>query len=117
MNHSTEIHSSNDGSESQASSKQWLLYVLKCADGTLYTGITNDIVRRIRQHNTGKGAKYTRSRGPCEIVDTCEFPDRSTSSKAEYKFKKLNRKQKLQALESGLRRYLLPPDLDADHHH
>lgn len=53
--------------------KQWLLYILECKDGTLYTGVTNDLKRRLAAHNAGKGAKYTRGRGPLKLryVEAC----------------------------------------------
>ena len=57
--------------EETASSKnaeQWTVYILRCKDGTLYTGITKDIKRRVEQHNDGKGSKYTQNRGPVEVV-------------------------------------------------
>ena len=76
--------------------KKWYLYVVKCNDLTLYTGITTDVNRRILEHNnTRKGAKYTRSRRPVALKFTCEYENRSQATKAEIKFKKLTRKQKL----------------------
>jgi len=87
----------------QVSSKtDWCLYVLRCADGTLYTGITNNLQKRLFSHNSGRGAKYTRSRTPCEVVATCPMPSKSDSLKAEHRFKKLSRQQKLQAIENGI---------------
>ena len=77
---------------------RWRLYVLRCADGTLYTGITTELVRRVREHNKGKGAKYTRGRRPVNIVYFETHPDRSSASKAEAAFKKLSRKKKLQII-------------------
>ena len=75
--------------------RPWFLYVVHCSDGTLYTGVTTDISRRIREHNTGsRGAKYTRTRRPVELVYWVDFNNRSSAQKAEYKFKKLTRKQK-----------------------
>ena len=101
----------------QGSSKaDWLLYVLKCRDGTLYTGVTNNLKKRLAAHNSGKGAKYTRGRGPCEILAYCFFPDKSSCLKAEIRFKKLSRMQKLNAIESGLSKHFsLPENLNADH--
>lgn len=96
-----------------SSTTSWLLYILRCSDGTLYTGITNDLKKRLVAHNSGKGAKYTRGRGPCEVMATCKFPNRSTSSKAEAMFKKLSRQQKLNAIENGLAD-LFPESLHAD---
>jgi len=73
----------------------WYLYVVRCSDGTLYTGITTDVTRRLHEHNaTKKGAKYTRGRRPVELVYWIDFNDRSTASKAESRFKKLSRKEK-----------------------
>ena len=75
--------------------KIWYLYVLCCSDDTLYTGITTDPQRRLREHNVGKrGAKYTNARRPSRMVYCEEHPDRSTAQKAESAFKKLTRKQK-----------------------
>ena len=74
----------------------WVCYLLKCDDDTLYCGITNDLDKRIAAHNAGKGAKYTRSRTPVELVysEVCE--DRSSASKREMQIKKLSRAAKLQ---------------------
>jgi len=77
----------------------WYLYVVRCSDGTLYTGITTDVTRRLHEHNaTKKGAKYTRGRRPVELVYWIDFNDRSTASKAESRFKKLSRKEKWDAI-------------------
>jgi putative endonuclease len=74
---------------------QWFLYVLKCGDGTLYTGVTTNIQRRLKEHNTSsRGAKYTKTRRPVEMVYWTCFKDQSLAQKAEYKFKQLTRKQK-----------------------
>jgi putative endonuclease len=97
----------------ESNRENWLLYVLVCHDGTLYTGITNDLQKRLYAHNTGKGAKYTRSRIPCEVLASCPMPNRSTSLKAEYAFKKLSRKQKLEAIEIGISS-LFPEYLDTN---
>jgi len=73
----------------------WFLYILKCSDGTLYTGVTTDIDRRLIEHNTSsKGAKYTKTRRPVELVHWEPYKDQSSAQKAEYKFKQLTRKQK-----------------------
>ena len=73
---------------------RWKHYVLKCSDKSYYSGSTTDLKRRIKEHNTGKGSKYTRSRLPVEIIYFGSYPDRSSAQKAEAAFKKLNRKQK-----------------------
>ena len=73
----------------------WYLYILKCADESLYTGITTDIPRRIEQHTAGTGAKYTKGRGPFQLVyrETCE--DKAAASRREWEIKRLNRADKL----------------------
>jgi putative endonuclease len=71
------------------------LYVVWCSDGTLYTGISSDVKSRVRRHNRGKGAKYTRSRRPVRLLRSWEYPDRSAAAKAEYAFKQLSRTEKL----------------------
>ena len=74
--------------------KQWFVYILKCADGSLYTGITTDVQRRVRQHDAGTGAKYTRMKRPVRLVYQEEQPDRSTASVREYQIKQLRKKKK-----------------------
>ena len=73
---------------------QWYLYILQCGDGTLYTGVTNDLQKRLEAHRQGKGAKYTRGRGPLQVVylETC--PDRSQAQQREAEVKKLSRLKK-----------------------
>ena len=74
--------------------KIWTVYILECGDGTLYTGITDDLERRLRAHETGKGAKYTRGRGPLTLVHTEEVEDKSAALKREHSIKKLSRAEK-----------------------
>jgi predicted GIY-YIG superfamily endonuclease len=74
--------------------KKWYLYVLRCGDGTLYTGITTDVQARFAQHQAGKGAKYTRGRGPLEVVYTEECEDHSAALKRELAVKALSREEK-----------------------
>jgi putative endonuclease len=69
---------------------------VECFDGTLYTGITTDINRRLNQHNSGKGAKYTSIRRPVKLMSISEFGDRSDASKEEYRIKQLTRKEKIE---------------------
>jgi putative endonuclease len=77
----------------------YYLYILKCADGTLYSGITTDVKRRIAEHNAGKlGSKYTSARRPVKLVYQKRFRNRSTASRAEYKIKTLSRTQKLELI-------------------
>jgi putative endonuclease len=73
----------------------WYVYILECADGTLYTGITTDVNKRLETHNKGKGAKYTRVRLPVKLRVYFEAEDRSSASKEEYRIKQLTREQKL----------------------
>ena len=75
-------------------------YMLECADGTLYTGWTNDLAARLEAHNRGTGAKYTRGRGPVRLVYLEEQPDKCTAQAREYAIKKLPRAKKI-ALSSG----------------
>lgn len=69
-------------------------YILKCNDGTLYTGWTNNIDKRLKDHNDGKGAKYTKVRRPVELVYYEEFESKEEAMKREYAIKQLTRKQK-----------------------
>ena len=69
-------------------------YILECADGTYYTGWTTDPQRRLRQHNAGRGAHYTRIRRPVRLAYLEPQPDRSTAQKRELRIKKLSRAQK-----------------------
>lgn len=70
------------------------VYVLECADGSLYTGYTTDLERRIGEHNDGTGAKYTRGRTPVELVYTERFESRSAAMSREYAIKRLSRAEK-----------------------
>jgi putative endonuclease len=75
------------------------LYILKCADATLYTGIALDLVRRINEHNSSAaGAKYTRSRRPVTLVYVKKYRTRSEAARAEYRMKKLTRKEKIEMI-------------------
>ena len=75
--------------------EQWYVYVVRCADGTLYCGNTNDVTRRVREHNTSaRGAKYTRSRRPVTLVGSWRAGTRSEANKAELRFKKLSKQEK-----------------------
>ena len=80
--------------------KQWKLYVLSCSDNSLYCGISNDLPARIQKHQTGKGAKYTRGRLPVKLL--CSWPcnDHSHAAQQEYRFKSLNRKKKVAAMQN-----------------
>ena len=78
----------------------WFVYLLRCGDGTLYAGSTNDLAGRVGTHQRGKGAKYTRSRLPVELAYWEELPDRSAALRREAAVKKLTRREKL-ALIAG----------------
>ena len=78
----------------------WFVYILQCSDESLYTGISNDIEARIKTHNCGKGAKYTRSRLPVKLVYMEKFFNKSGALKREIELKKLSRKKKLNLIKS-----------------
>jgi putative endonuclease len=73
----------------------WVCYLLQCSDNTLYCGITNNLTRRIKQHNNGTGAKYTRGRGPVILIKFWIFPTKGEALSFEYKVKQLSRDDKL----------------------
>jgi predicted GIY-YIG superfamily endonuclease len=79
---------------------EWVLYILECGDGTLYTGITDDLPRRLEKHCSGKGAKYTRGRGPLALRYREFCPDHSQALKREYAVKQLSRQEKLRLCAS-----------------
>ena len=74
--------------------KQWVLYILECRDGSLYTGITDRLEYRLAAHRSGKGAKYTRGRGPLRLRYLEECADHSAALKREIEIKKLSRNEK-----------------------
>lgn len=78
------------------SERSWVVYILECKDGTLYTGITDDFQRRFAAHSAGKGAKYTRGRSPLVLryLETCV--DHSAALKREIAIKRLSKKQKME---------------------
>ena len=75
-------------------------YMVKCSDGTLYTGWTTDLEHRVKAHNDGEGAKYTRSRRPVELVYYEEYATKTEAMKREYSIKQLTRKQKEKLIEN-----------------
>lgn len=79
------------------------VYILKCSDNTLYTGWTTSLERRLKAHNSGKGAKYTKPRLPVEIVYFEKFQDKKEAMKREYAIKQLSREEKLNLI-SGFRK-------------
>ena len=83
----------------RAVDKFWKVYMLRCGDGSLYTGIAVDVQARFHAHSTGKGAKYTRGRGPLELVYQEECGDKGTALKREYAIKMLTREEKLNLIQ------------------
>lgn len=75
------------------------VYILKCRDNTLYAGWTTSLEKRLKAHNSGRGAKYTRARLPVEIVYFEEFEDKKEAMKREYAIKKLSREEKLKLID------------------
>ncbi|MCR4672249.1 MAG: GIY-YIG nuclease family protein [Lachnospiraceae bacterium] len=78
------------------------VYILKCADGSLYTGWTNDLEKRLKAHNSGNGAKYTRSRRPVEMVYHETFATKEEAMKREFALKQLTREQKMELIGKNL---------------
>ena len=76
----------------------WFVYMLRCGDDSLYTGYTDNVQRRLAAHQSGRGAKYTRSHQPVELVYWEELPDKSSALKREAAIKQLKRPQKLKLL-------------------
>lgn len=74
--------------------KAWYLYLLECADGSIYTGITVDVEARYAAHAAGRGARYTRSHPPARVLASFEYADRASASKAEYAMKQLTAAEK-----------------------
>lgn len=72
----------------------WITYLLECADGTFYCGITNDLPARLAAHNAGKGARYTRGRGPCRVVHVERFGTKGDALRREAAIKRLGRAAK-----------------------
>lgn len=77
----------------------WFVYMLRCGDNSLYTGYTDDVQRRLATHQSGKGAKYTRSRLPVSLAYYEELPDKSSALRREAAIKRLTRQQKLELLK------------------
>jgi len=82
----------------------YFVYILECSDGTLYTGITSDLERRIKEHNSSKfGARYTKARQPVKVVYSKEFANRSAASIEEARIKKINRREKIELIKKSLK--------------
>ncbi|WP_184665345.1 GIY-YIG nuclease family protein [Texcoconibacillus texcoconensis] len=81
--------------------RKHFVYMLECKDGSLYTGYTTDVNKRLRQHEEGKGAKYTRGRGPFTLVYVASFLTKTEAMQEEHRLKQLPRHKKLQVIETG----------------
>lgn len=79
---------------------RWCVYLLRCGDGTLYAGITNDLPRRLLAHRCGRGARYTRGRGPLQLVRVEPARDRAAASRREHELKRLHRAAKIALLDT-----------------
>jgi putative endonuclease len=74
--------------------KPWFVYIIRCTDGSLYTGCTNHVIRRWKEHANGEGAKYLKAHKPKEVVFVEEHPDQSAACKREYEIKQYSKKKK-----------------------
>jgi putative endonuclease len=82
---------------------EYFVYIVKCADKTLYTGITTDVARRIYEHNNlDSGAKYTAARRPVSLLISERFPNRKSAAKREYEIKQMTREEKLQFIAAHI---------------
>ena len=79
---------------------RWIVYILQCADTTLYTGITTDIKARLKKHSNGTGAKYTKGRGPFNVIHTEEYASKSEALMREAAIKKLRKEEKMRLKQS-----------------
>jgi putative endonuclease len=84
----------------------WFVYILRCADGTLYTGVSTNIARRCKQHNDRTAARYTRSRRPVRVVYQEEQPDQGSAMRREAAIKALSRDQKMELIRESRRKAL-----------
>ena len=80
-------------------------YMLRCSDGSLYTGWTNNVIKRLKAHNSGKGAKYTKGRRPVKLVYIEKFDTRKEAMKREYEIKHMSRKEKEKLVGTGLNQF------------
>lgn len=88
------------GASGEHGSASWQVYMVSCSDGSLYTGITKDLSRRLQEHATGKGAKYFRGRRPKEVVYLEDFPDRSRATRREMEIKRMSVAEKTRMITS-----------------
>lgn len=97
-----ELRENRLDAEDKKKGGEWCVYVLNCRNGSLYTGITNDLAQRLKQHERGKGSKYVRSWRPIELVKTISCKDAGEARRLEYDLKRLTRKEKIAALDLGI---------------
>jgi len=95
------------------SDKSWVVYLVRCSDQSLYCGISNDIHRRLAEHNSGKGARYTRSRRPVELIGISPEISKSDALKLEYRIKKMPADQKVSGLKIAQHEILIQRDFMA----
>ena len=81
--------------------EQWFVYIVECSDKTFYVGTTNNVELRIEKHNTGKGAKYTKGRGPVTLKYVLECETHSEACKKEYELKQYSRVEKIKLIQDG----------------
>lgn len=93
------------------SEKNWVVYLIRCSDNSLYCGISNDVRRRLIEHNNGKGSKYTRSRRPVELIDLSPELTKSDALKLEYRIKKMPADQKISGLNRAQQEILIRHNL------
>ena len=79
----------------------WIVYIIRCQDQSLYIGITTNLKKRLEKHQSGKGAKYTRGRGPFKLVYTESYPNRSQATKREYSLKNLSHSKKMYLINNA----------------
>ncbi len=89
------------GCADAAMDKTWFVYILRCGDDSLYTGVSTDVAARLNAHRRGKGAKYTKYRQPLELVYTESCPEKSAAFRREWEIKQLTREEKLKLIEKG----------------
>lgn len=89
--------------------KAWYLYLLECADGSIYTGITVDVAARFAAHAAGRGARYTRAHPPARLLASIAYADRASASRAEYAMKQLSAAQKRAAARQAAKRAIKRP--------
>jgi putative endonuclease len=93
--------------------EKWVVYLVRCSDNSLYCGISNDFERRLEKHNTGKGAKYTKSRKPVELVGKSPEIAKNEALKLEYRIKRTVAGKKIAELEKTGRQILIERDLES----